>query len=624
VAVLDFGEVRVGASRALPLRLANTGGTAATSLPISLIGGGRASFAIGQERLIVGPGQTAALQITFAPTAAGAFSARVQLDFGQSFFETELKGIGAQLLPQLALSATELRFDSTGFDQLPPVDGQETRALTIANAGPGALRLDSLRVLGPHFAAAPGEATVLPGDSLLVSITYAPQGAGLHADTLVVHSDDPERPLLRVPLSGATLGSLGPQLRVETALEIGEAAPGDTARRALAVANTGTHPLHLRPALSGDTAFALESDSLTAMPGAQDSVIVRFAPQAEGEYAGVLLLESDDPLRPAIEVALSGRGTLPLRGEITLDFYLAEGDQGRRRAGSAAPGKTYALQLHLAGASPLTGWGATLEYDPEQVRYVEGSFRASPFIPGLLELVDSLPGRLGVGGTVLEEVSGREGSYTLGTLSFAVQEGFGDSTELVLTEISLRAPGQRNARRQVRAVATLTARALDEPLRADFDGDGAVGFQDFFLFADAFGGTDPFYDLDDSGRVDFIDFFIFADYFGGGRRARLLVLARQHLGLPARSWLEQNFPNPFNVSTALRYWLAGPGPVLLEIFDLQGQKVRTLKEGFQEPGFHQAQWDGADESGRPVAAGLYLGRLETARETLVRKMLLVK
>ena len=49
---------------------------------------------------------------------------------------------------------------------------------------------------------------------------------------------------------------------------------------------------------------------------------------------------------------------------------------------------------------------------------------------------------------------------------------------------------------------------------SDFDGDGRIDFDDFFMFAGAFGGTDPVFDLDKSGRVDFDDFFIFAADFG--------------------------------------------------------------------------------------------------------------
>ena len=56
--------------------------------------------------------------------------------------------------------------------------------------------------------------------------------------------------------------------------------------------------------------------------------------------------------------------------------------------------------------------------------------------------------------------------------------------------------------------------ALPVALPGDFNGDGAVDFRDFFLFVDAFGTTDPDFDLDDSGRVDFDDFFLFVDNFG--------------------------------------------------------------------------------------------------------------
>ena len=48
----------------------------------------------------------------------------------------------------------------------------------------------------------------------------------------------------------------------------------------------------------------------------------------------------------------------------------------------------------------------------------------------------------------------------------------------------------------------------------DFNGDGRTDFVDFFLFADAYGGTDPRFDLDGNGTVDFADFFKFVDAFG--------------------------------------------------------------------------------------------------------------
>jgi hypothetical protein len=63
-------------------------------------------------------------------------------------------------------------------------------------------------------------------------------------------------------------------------------------------------------------------------------------------------------------------------------------------------------------------------------------------------------------------------------------------------------------------VQLVPAEAEKAALTEDFDGDGTVGFADFFLFADGFGGNDPALDLDGDGVVGFGDFFLFADHFG--------------------------------------------------------------------------------------------------------------
>ena len=88
--------------------------------------------------------------------------------------------------------------------------------------------------------------------------------------------------------------------------------------------------------------------------------------------------------------------------------------------------------------------------------------------------------------------------------------------------------------------------------------------------------------------------------------------------------LDPNYPNPFNSSTTIRYRLAEPGRVRLEIFDVQGQKVKTLADGYAGLGVYQVEWDGADASGKPVATGVYLARLQKGSISLVHKMLLLK
>ena len=88
--------------------------------------------------------------------------------------------------------------------------------------------------------------------------------------------------------------------------------------------------------------------------------------------------------------------------------------------------------------------------------------------------------------------------------------------------------------------------------------------------------------------------------------------------------LDQNWPNPFNPSTTISYYLPEAGHVRLDIFDIAGHRIARLVNGNEVRGFHRVLWNGTGESGRPAAAGIYIYRLMTKRETRSRKMALVR
>jgi len=94
---------------------------------------------------------------------------------------------------------------------------------------------------------------------------------------------------------------------------------------------------------------------------------------------------------------------------------------------------------------------------------------------------------------------------------------------------------------------------------------------------------------------------------------------------PTRYDLLGNVPNPFNPMTHIRFELAASGPVSLVVYGMDGHLVKTVVAGEQFPaGAHALPWDGTDDSGRQVAAGVYLYRLvaggfsDTGRMTLVK------
>lgn len=93
---------------------------------------------------------------------------------------------------------------------------------------------------------------------------------------------------------------------------------------------------------------------------------------------------------------------------------------------------------------------------------------------------------------------------------------------------------------------------------------------------------------------------------------------------PYKFALSQNFPNPFNPVTTIRYEIAAPGDVTLKVYNLLGQEVRTLAAGRREAGVYTVVWDGRNEAGSAMASGIYFYRLSTADFVQTRKMVLVK
>jgi hypothetical protein len=73
--------------------------------------------------------------------------------------------------------------------------------------------------------------------------------------------------------------------------------------------------------------------------------------------------------------------------------------------------------------------------------------------------------------------------------------------------------------------------------------------------------------------------------------------------------LLQNFPNPFNSDTFIRYGIPQASEVRLEIFDVLGRSVRVLHSGPAGEGWHEELWDSRDSKGIPVASGAYIVRL---------------
>jgi hypothetical protein len=129
-------------------------------------------------------------------------------------------------------------------------------------------------------------------------------------------------------------------------------------------------------------------------------------------------------------------------------------------------------------------------------------------------------------------------------------------------------------------------------------------------------GTLEFYDVDTDDNYIYADspdsFVVFQLPTVGIRNDNSPSLRRQSL-------LMQNFPNPFNAGTSIKYSLSQTGPVTISIYNLLGQKVATLSDGNQPAGEHSIIWNAGD-----FTSGVYFARLQAAGETRNIKMVLLK
>ena len=127
--------------------------------------------------------------------------------------------------------------------------------------------------------------------------------------------------------------------------------------------------------------------------------------------------------------------------------------------------------------------------------------------------------------------------------------------------------------------------------------------------------------VDDAGLI------YLTDYIGG-----LYIISNDYSGssadddnvITANVTLQQNYPNPFNPTTSISFNLKKADNVSLEIFNLKGQKVKTLVDEKLPADNNTVIWNGKDENGNPVSSGVYLYKLKSGKYTSSKKMILMK
>ncbi len=148
----------------------------------------------------------------------------------------------------------------------------------------------------------------------------------------------------------------------------------------------------------------------------------------------------------------------------------------------------------------------------------------------------------------------------------------------------------------------------------DFNGDGVLDSEE----------QNPTYVYTEGGTFSPSLIVSYANRYDSIRRMSIITpVANQDNTAAAREGLSI-YPNPFQSSTTLSFHLKSPQKVKLEIFNIRGQKVKTLINTFLESGKHDLDWNGTDESNHQLASGIYFCSSYLGNKHRIQKLILVK
>ena len=314
---LSFGNVAAGKKSSQTVTITNTGNTTASIQQVSFSNG---QFGISGATfpLSLGAGQSTTFSVWFTGTASGNVNGTlsVQGSAGTTPVVANLSGtITTSTAAQISVTPMALDFGSV------TVGSKGTANFSIANTGASDLTVSMITLSGTEFAIS-GIATpktISSGQTVPVTVTFAPTAAGAVPGSIVLTSNDPVNPTATVSLAGT--GSTTPvgQLTANPAsLSFASIPAGTTASQTITLKNSGTASIAVSSITEAGNEFTVSGVSLpfTLAASQTATLSVKFAPTVTGVASGTLSVASNAGASP-LTISLSGTATAAAVGKLT-------------------------------------------------------------------------------------------------------------------------------------------------------------------------------------------------------------------------------------------------------------------------------------------------------------------
>ncbi len=404
----------------------------------------------------------------------------------------------------------------------------------------------------------------------------------------------------------------------EIVVDFGSVMVGDTSQSFITLTNTGTAELQVNDIAWGSTELAISPQSFTVAEQQSALIDLTVVPRGYGQRRDTLIVSNNSYNNPTLTIDVQWFGDLPESPTIISVDDIPDDQGGQIRVSFAR--------------SKYDGYDESQEITSYSIwRHIEGENWDGI---GMFNAVqDSIYNFVA---PTLCDSSGEGVCWS----SFKVSAHTSDA-EVYYFSDSLGGYSVDNIAPGI--PGNLLAVRFDGGVQLSWSGVSESDFQYFAIYRSTQSGFNP--DTMDTHNYTTIDTVLMDndleepgtyyyrisafDYAGNESEyseqvSATIVSIASEIELPTEYVLDQNFPNPFNPSTTIRYGLPGDSEVSLTIYDIRGNTVRTINSGSQVAGWYERIWNGMDDSGVPVSTGLYLTRLHAGSYSKVIKMLYLK
>ena len=389
----------------------------------------------------------------------------------------------------------------------------QTLNLGIVNTGPSSLVITRILLPSGDFGLSRSSFPVAPGRNERVSVTFSPRSEGDRSGEMTILSNLPRTSValrargVRQPVVPVPRIALDASRR-----DFGSVDVGSTNSMTVTVTNSGDAALSITDIVASDERVGVSPTQLT-IPAKQNGYFtLHFQPDRAGDLSARVTVHSNDANAPAVSFPVTGRGRQSQTTSFTLSLVP---DASENQGVYVAPANgVIAVAIHGQRVRDAIGFRALFDFDAPSLAYA--GFSIGDDVPN-----GHSPGPHHPDSSSVEVMAASFGSRikqpsaNLGTVRFRASDTFRTG------EIRLRYARIRRAGRfETFANPVVLRFSRQRGPRADFDGDGTVGFGDFLQFATRFGlsrgdaGYEARYDLDGNGAIGFSDFLIFAARFG--------------------------------------------------------------------------------------------------------------